>query len=447
VIGLVDGLAGVVGPGHVVTSPAYTTDWTGRFVGRSPAVVQPGSIAEVAAIVDVCRRHGVAIVPQGGNTGLVGGSVPLRNEVVVSLRRLDSVVVDAAGGQVVAGAGASLTAVHGAAVAAGWAYGVDFASRNRASVGGTIATNAGGLHVFRHGNTRAQVIGVEAVLGDGSVVSQLGGVTRDNAGYHLPSLLCGSEGTLGIVTAARLRLVPRADKRAAALLGFDTVAAAVTAAYSLRRYLRTAEAIELFLDEGLELVCRAMHLPPPFPSHHRAFVLVEGADSVDPAPTMATVLRSLEAVQSARLTVDGAERHALWQYREKHTESINTVGVPHKLDVALPGDRLTEFIEGVPAVVAAAAPAGARTWLWGHAAEGNVHVNVTGVEPDDERADDAVLRYVVELGGSISAEHGIGTAKKAWLPMVRSQAEIAAYRAIKRALDPDNLLNPNVLLP
>ncbi|MGH9222299.1 MAG: FAD-binding oxidoreductase [Acidimicrobiales bacterium] len=443
---LVEELTAVVGTDHVLNSPAFTTDWTGRFVGHTPAVVQPGSVDEVAAAVHACRSHGAAIVPQGGNTGLVGGGVPLGGEVVVSLVRLNAVAVDATGGQVVAGAGATLSAVHEAAGAAGWAYGVDFASRDRATVGGTIATNAGGLHVFRHGNTRAQVIGVEAVLGDGSTVSQLGGLTRDNAGYHLPSLLCGSEGTLGIVTAARLRLVPRADERVTALLAFGSVGAAVTAAYALRRYLRTAEAIELVLAGGLDLVCQAMGLAPPLPARHQAYLLVEAADSVSPAAEVNAALASLAGVEAALVTAGPAERHALWQYREKHTESVNTLGVPHKLDVALPGERLTEFIEAVPSVVAGVAPAG-RTWLWGHAAEGNVHVNVTGVEVDDDRADDAVLRLVVELGGSISAEHGIGTAKKAWLSLTRTPAEIAAYRAIKRALDPDGILNPNVLLP
>ena len=448
---LVGDLAGAVGAEHVDTggaTAAYTVDWSGRFRGATPAVVRPGTTDEVAAVVQVCRRHGAAIVPQGGNTGLVGGGVPLDGEVVLSLRRLDGLgPVDAGAGQVRAGAGVTLAGVHQAVASSGWAYGVDYAARDQATVGGTIATNAGGLHVFRYGDTRAQVIGVEAVLGNGSIVSHLRGLTRDNAGYHLPSLLCGSEGTLAIVTAALLRLVPRATHRCTALFAFDSVPAAVHAALVLRRHVRAAEAVELFLAEGLDLVCGVMNLPPPFPTAHAAYVLVEAADSVDPSPALARAPGLIDHLAAHRMTAVPAEQRALWQYREKHTASINTLGAPHKLDVALPADRLSEFIARVPGAVMTAAGPPARTWLWGHAAEGNVHVNVTGVEPHDDRPDHAVLSLVVELGGSISAEHGIGTAKKAWLPMTRSQAEIEAYRAIKQALDPDGILNPNVLLP
>ena len=443
---LVDDLIGVVGAEHVLDPlPEYTTDWTGRFAGHSAAVVLPANDREVREVVRVCRRHRAALVPQGGNTGLVGGSVPLQGEVVVSLRRLDTVVATP-GGQLVAGAGATLAAVHRAAESVGWAYGVDFASRERATIGGTIATNAGGLHVFRHGNTRAQVIGVNAVLGNGEMVTRLVSLTRDNSGYHLPSLLCGSEGTLGIVTAARLRLVPLPTHRITALLAFGTAGDAVDAAQLAHRHLRSAEAIELMLADGVELVCAAQGLAAPFPARHAAYLLVEAADTVDPSAEMAAALAYLDGVEASMVTVEPADRLALWQYREKHTDSINTVGVPHKLDVAVPGEALSRFIESVPAVVSEAAP-GAQTWLWGHAAEGNVHVNVTGVGVDDERADDAVLHYVVHLGGSISAEHGIGTAKRRWLPLVLTQVEIEAYRAIKRALDPDGILNPNVLLP
>ena len=450
--GILDDLVAIVGAGHVLTAPSdtapHTVDWSGRFQGHTPAVVRPGSTDEVAAVVLACRRHGVAIVPQGGNTGLVGGGVPLAGEVVLSLRRLDDLgPLDAAAGQLTAQAGVTLAAVHRAGEQSGWAYGVDFAARDRATVGGTIATNAGGLHVFRYGNTRAQVIGVEAVLGDGSVVSHLRGLTRDNAGYHLPSLLCGSEGTLGIVTAAVLRLVPRATQRVTAQFAFDTVPAAVAAAYALRRHVRAAEAIELFLASGLDLVCAVTSLPPPFPTRHQAYVIAEAADAVDPSADLAAAPRFLEHVAASHVTINAGERHRLWQYREQHTASVNTLGAPHKLDVALPASRLSEFVEAVPAAVAAATGPHARTWLWGHAAEGNVHVNVTGVDPDDYRSDDAVLQLVVDLGGSISAEHGIGTAKREWLPSTRSPAEIAAYRAIKRALDPDGILNPGVLLP
>jgi FAD/FMN-containing dehydrogenase len=448
---LVSELVEILGSPNVLTVPdaiaPYSVDWTGRFRGSTAAVVQPGTTDEVAAVVGACRNHGAALVPQGGNTGLVGGSVPLAGEIVLSLRRVDEVdAVDAQAGQLTAAAGVPLSALHRAAAEAGWAYGVDFASRDRATVGGSIATNAAGLRAMRYGDTRAQVVGVEAVLGDGAVVSHLRGLKRDNTGYHLPSLLCGSEGTLGVVTGARLRLVPRVDERVVALVAFDALEAAVEAVGVLRRELRAIEAIELFLADGLELVCRVVGLPPPFSSWHAAYLLVEAADQTSPRADMRTALNSLTAARGRLTATDPAGREQLWRYREDHAVAINAVGVPHKLDVAVPEAALAEFCEVVPAVVAGVAPE-ARTWLWGHAAEGNVHVNVTGIDPADERVDEAVLRLVVHLGGSISAEHGIGTAKRAWLNLSRSPAEIEAFRSLKRALDPDGILNPTVLLP
>ena len=443
-------LAEVVGPAHVLTDPGvvagYCVDWTGRFRGATAAVVRPGSTVDVAEVVSWCRRHGVAVVAQGGNTGLVGGAVPLAGEVVLSLRRLDGVEADADAGQLTAGAGTTLAGVHRAAAASGWAYGVDFASRDSATVGGAVATNAGGARVLRHGDTRAQVLGVEAVLGDGSVVSHLGGLVKDNTGYHLPSLLCGSEGTLGVVTKARLRLVPRTDERVTALLAFDRVEAAVTAAAELRRHLASLDAAELFLDAGLRLVCATTGSPRPFPSSHAAYLLVEAAAAVDPVDDVAAAVDGLPHVAAVAVAVDSLRSAELWRYREAHAEALATLGPPHKLDVTLPGAALAEFVGAVPGVVSALAPA-ARTWLFGHVCDGNVHVNVTGVAPGDEAVDDAVLRLVAGLGGSISAEHGIGTAKRRWLPLARSDAEIAAFRAVKRALDPDGVLNPNVLLP
>lgn len=444
-------LGEVVGPAHVLTDPevtaSYAVDWTGRFRGSAPAVVRPGSVAEVAEVLDRCRRHGVALVPQGGNTGLVGGGVPLGGEVVLSLRRLDRLdAVDVDAGQVTAGAGVAVGAVRRAADAAGWAYGVDFASRDSATVGGSVATNAGGLRVLRYGDTRAQVLGVEAVLGTGDVVSHLGGLVKDNTGYHLPSLLCGSEGTLGVVTACRLRLVPPAPRRVAALLAFAGSAGAVVAAGMLRRRVASLSAAELLLGSGVALVCRATGAPPPMPDPHPAYLLVEAAAASDPLDELSDAVASLDGVADVAVATDPPRVDALWRYREAHTEAVNTLGPPHKLDVTLPAGALGPFVDRVASVVDAAAP-GARTWLWGHVGDGNVHVNVTGVAPDDFRADEAVLRAVAADGGSISAEHGIGTAKRRWLGLVRSDAEIAAFRAVKRALDPDGVCNPGVLLP
>jgi FAD/FMN-containing dehydrogenase len=454
VTGLLGDLADAVGPAWVLDAGpeatlGYGVDWSGRYRGEPRAVVLPGSAAEVAAVVEACRRHGAALVPQGGNTGLVGGSVPVDGEVVLNLRRLDRVAaVDGAAGQVTAEAGVTLAAVQAAAAAAGWAYGVDIASRSQATVGGTVGTNAAGLRALRHGDTRAQVVGVEAVLGDGSVVSHLGGLVRDNTGYHLPSLLCGSEGTLGVVTAARLRLVPPAAGRAAALVAFGAVGAALGAAGELRGGLPSVDAVELVLGAGVELVCRVRSLPPPFPSSYPAYLVVEAAGpaAASPVGDLEAVVASLAGVAASVVAGEPEERARLWRYREEHSAAVNTLGPPHKFDLAFPAAALAAFVAEAPGVVARVA-AGAACWMWGHVADGNVHLNVTGVEPGDPAVDEAVLGLAAGLGGSISAEHGIGRAKRRWLALNRSEAEIRAFRALKAALDPAGILNPNVLLP
>jgi FAD/FMN-containing dehydrogenase len=449
--GLLEELGAAVGPAHVVVDPemmtSYGIDWTGRFRGHPSAVVRPGDGAEVAAVVAVCKEAGLALVPQGGNTGLVGGGVPLAGEVVLSLRRLAGVTdVDPLGGQLSAGAGTTVADVQAAAAAAGWAYGVDLASRDSATMGGTIATNAGGLQVLRHGSTRAQLVGFEAVLGRGETVSHMGGLMKDNTGYDLGALLCGSEGTLGVVTAARVRLVPQSPERVTSIVAFSSTAAAVDAASLLRRFLPELQSLELFFQPGLDLVCRSTGAPGPFLGEHRAYLLAEAAAQSDPMPALAAVLDSVAGVEDVAVATDSARRAQLWRYREGHTEAINTLGAPHKLDVTLPAPRLAAFLDHVGDVVRGADP-NATTWLFGHVGDGNVHVNVTGVEPDDLSVDDRVMHYVAELGGSISSEHGIGTAKRTWLHLNRTDAELAAFRRLKTALDPAGILNPNVLLP
>ncbi|HLW44609.1 MAG TPA: FAD-binding oxidoreductase, partial [Acidimicrobiales bacterium] len=327
---------------------------------------------------------------------------------------------------------------------AGWAYGVDLGGRDSATIGGNVATNAGGLRVLRYGDTRAQLLGVQAVLGTGDVVEHLGGLLKDNTGYALHSLLCGSEGTLGIVTAARLRLVPPAPARVAAILGMKDAESAVAAAQELRRTLPSLSAAELMLRPGVELVCRVLGLPQPLDAPHAAYLLVEASGAADPAPELAAAVGMLAGVGDVAVAVDSQRIASLFRYREGHTEAINSLGPPHKLDVTLPHAVLPEMVERFPSVVAAVAP-GASVWLFGHVGDGNVHVNVTGVDPDDERVDDAVFRAVADAGGSISAEHGIGTAKRKWLELNRSPAELRAFGAIKHALDPDGIMNPHVL--
>ncbi len=445
-----DDLEAIVGREHVLTDPevvaAYTTDWTGRFVGACSAVVRPGSTAEVAAIVDACRASGTAVVPQGGNTGLVGGSVPLDGELVVATTRLTAIDVDAAAAQATVGAGVPIARLQAAAAALGMGYGVDLASRDSATVGGTIATNAGGTRVMRYGDTRAQIVGVEAVLGTGAVVSHLAGLTRDNTGYHLPSLLAGSEGTLGIVTRARVRLVASATERAVALLGFDSAADAMAAVAVLRRAPIGIEAVEFMVRDGMELVCALDARQMPFAVSYAAYVLVEAAGQEDVVERLADAVASIaDGVRDVAVAADAPRRVALWHYREAHTEAINRVGTPHKLDVALPASVLAGFVDDVPRRVHEWKRS-ARVWVFGHAADGNVHVNVTGVDPDDDAVDELVLRLVADLGGSISAEHGIGRAKARWLELNRTPPEIQAFRAIKAALDPDGIMNPGVLL-
>lgn len=447
-----DDVRQVVGAGHVLTDAdvvaGYTTDWTGRFVGSTPAVVRPGDVDEAAAIVAACRRDGVALVPQGGNTGLVGGSVPLAGEVVVSTERMTSITdVDADSGQLTAGAGATLAAVQAAAQDAEWRYGVDLAARDSATVGGMIATNAGGLRVIRHGSTRRQVLGIEAVTGSGLVIRRLDGLVKDNTGYDLAGLLCGSEGTLGIVCRARLALVPPPTGLATALLGFTDVEAAVRAGGVLRRSVAGLEAVEMVLASGAALVAEQSGSAPVFDPIPPVQLLVEAAGPPDPADSLAEAIGAVDGVLDVAVATDARRAEALWHVRDGHTEAIARVGTPLKFDVTLPSPRLAIFCREVVDAVAAVAPEG-KTWLFGHLADGNVHVNVTGwTSSDVERIERAVLSRVDDAGGSISAEHGIGTAKRAWLSANRGRPDVDAMMAIRRALDPDAICNPGVLLP
>ena len=449
---MLDELRDAVGADHVLTDPdvvaGYVVDWTGRFRGATPAVVRPGEVDEVARVVRICAAARVAMVPQGGNTGLVGGSVPQHGEIVLSLRRLDELgPVDAAAAQVTAGAGVTLGRLQEHARAAGWEYGVDLAARDSATVGGTVATNAGGVHVLRYGSTRRQVVGVQAVFADGSVVDRLDGLEKDNTGYDLGGLLCGSEGTLAVVTAARLRLVPRPRHVVVALLAFDGVDDALAAVGALRQEVDALRALEFFEQRGVDLVrarrctCRRRFRATTARTCSRRRREAATRPRRWPRPSI-----GFARVRDVAVASDARAAAPLWQYREAHSEAINRIGPPHKLDVTLPADRLAPFFARIRSTVAAVAP-DAQVWLFGHAGDGNVHVNVTGVEPDDERVTDAVLRFVAELHGSISAEHGVGIAKRPWVHLTRSPAELHAFRAIKDALDPNGILNPHVLVP
>jgi FAD/FMN-containing dehydrogenase len=456
---LVRDLAAVVGAEHLLTEPdltaGYTTDWTRRYSGNASCVIRPGSAGEVAEAVRVCARHQVPIVPQGGNTGLVGGSVPSAGGVVLSarrLRRLDP--VDTLTAQVTAGAGVTIAELRGHAAAAGLEYGVDLAARDSATVGGTIATNAGGIRTIRYGRTRAQLLGVEAVLADGSVISRLGGVESDNTGYDLTQLLAGSEGTLAVITAARLRLWPAEPAAVTVLAGVDDIETAVALQAEIRSLVPGVRAAEYFEAAGLALVREHTGLPAPLSRDYPGYLLIEVAGPPGHAERMAEI----PLLEEAAVAVDIPGSAALWAYRERHTEAISAAGIPHKLDIAAPLTRLpalrAELDDTVkaasgppgPAVPSgAAAPGGPLTIVFGHIGAGNLHVNVLGPDPADQAVDEAVLRLAAAHGGTISAEHGIGRAKARSLPLSRSPEEIAAMRAIKTALDPSGLLNPGVL--
>ncbi|HST67586.1 MAG TPA: FAD-binding oxidoreductase [Mycobacteriales bacterium] len=435
-------LAELVGPQHVVTDAdlraGAEVDWTGRWRGTARAVVRPGTAQEVAAVLRACADAGVPVVPQGGNTGLVGGGVPagVDGAVVLSTRRLTGLEPVLADGTVVAGAGATLSAVQAHAAAAGWQLGMDWAARDSATVGGAIATNAGGLRVLRWGPARAQLVGAEVALASGELLSRVDGPLKDSTGYDLSGLLCGSEGTLGVLTRLRLRLVPPLPaRRAVALVGVPGIAAAIDVLAAVRRAGLDLAAAEVVGDTGLAL----LDLPAPLPEPWAAYLLVEVVGGAD---ELAEALAGADGVGDAVLAADPADRARLWRYREEVSPAVTAAGVPIKLDVSVPAARLTEVWDALPALVGVG-----RTILYGHLAESNLHVNLLDVPDEAEEAvADRVLRLVAGLGGSISAEHGIGRAKTPWLHLTRSPAELAVMRAIKKTLDPTGILNPGVLL-
>ena len=444
-------LVDIVGAPHVLVDrdvvAGYLVDWTGRFHGDSSAVVRPADAEQVAAVLAACRAAGAAVVPQGGNTGLVAGAIAYDGALTLSLTRLRDVgPVDRATGQVSVGAGLPLAELQSCARAAGWHFAVDLAARSSATVGGMVATNAGGLHVIRWGPMRDQLTGLRAATTAGTLVGDERGLLKDNTGYHLPSLICGSEGTLAVVTSVRVRLVAPSPASAVALLAFSSVEGATNAAGVLRHALDEISAIELMVAEGIELVCAVHGWPAPFAAPSTALLLVEasGADGV--LDRLAAAVQSVDAVDDVAVGETPDQRARLWRYREAHTEAIATRGAAHKLDVTLPPSALASFMTDVRALVAEQRPQ-ADVWLFGHAGDGNIHVNITGVAEDDEAIDELVLRTVAARDGSISAEHGIGRAKRRWLHLNRSADEIAMFRALKRAFDPDGILNPGVLLP
>lgn len=449
---MLDELAEIVGPSHVLTDTdtvaGYVTDWTGRWHGSASAVVRPGTTDEVAAVVRACAAAGAAIVPQGGNTGLVGGSVPTRGEVVLSLRRLDTILdVDPVGFTIAAGAGVTVAAAQEAAARHGLAFGVDLGARDAATLGGIVATNAGGLRVIRHGPARAQLLGIEAVLADGKILRRWTGLAKDNVGYDLPGLLAGSEGTLAVITAVLMRLVPQPANPVVVLVGVRDVDAARTVLAHMRGTGIVVEAAEYFTAAGLDLVrASTPGLVAPLRESAPAYVTLELSGATEDA--VAELIAVAPGVADAAIgSAHDADR--LWAYREGHTEAISAASATPvvKFDVSIPGPKLAEVIDALDVAVPAVVPA-ARVIVFGHLAEGNLHINVLDCPSDvAERMTDAVLTLILDHGGSISAEHGIGRAKALWVDRSRTATDLAAMRAIKSALDPTGLLNPGVIFP
>jgi FAD/FMN-containing dehydrogenase len=425
---LLDALRKALGPdadAHLLTDPdltaPYGTDWTRRWSTVPAAVVRPGSVDAVAACLRAAHAHRAPVVTQGGNTGLVGGSVPQASgTVVLSTARLQHLApVDPVARQVTAGAGVTLADLQRHAAASGLRYGVDLAARDSATIGGTVATNAGGLHVCRYGDTRAQVVGLRAVLADGSVISRLQGLPKDGAGYDLVALLVGSEGTLAVVTDVCVRLHRPDPPGVVTLVGCSSIEQALTLVPD--RGLRMAE---VMTHDSLALTCRATGLPHPLTAEWPVYLLLE-------TPDLPTLPEGADAAVDERLVT----------YRERHTEAVSTLGVAHKLDVALPLAVLDEFV--------AAATALARPhalYVFGHLAEGNLHLELVGPDPDDDSVDAVLLALAARMGGSIASEHGVGAAKARLLGLNRSGADLAAMRAIKKALDPRGILNPGAVL-
>ena len=452
---LADELRGAVGSSHVLVgdvAAGFEQDWTGRFGGPAQAVVRPADRTEIESVLSICRQAQVPVIPQGGNTGLVGGSVPRPTPsggdgpVVLSTARLTAIgALDQTTGQITVEAGVTLAALQAVVRNSGWRFAVDLGARDRATIGGMIATNAGGLHVVAHGMMRRQVLGLEAVLPTGRLLHHLAGLTKDNTGYDLGGLLCGSEGTLAVITAARLRLIPEPSERVVALLGLASVDDAVALSGRLRR-CDGIEAIEVFGPTEAELAATHGDLDHPFRPWPPVLVLAEVTGS-DPATSLSDAVVGDDTVTDVAVATTPAARRNLWAIRELITDALLPLGPGLKLDVTVPIASVGAFVGALEDAIAAHDPT-ARTWVFGHLGDGNLHVNLTGhrTDPESERSlTETILTLVADLDGSISAEHGIGVAKRDWLHLSRTADERAVMQAIKDAWDPDHLMNPGVL--
>ena len=432
----------------------YGRDWTRVYVPRPSAVVFPRHAEEVCEILQFCSQHGIAVVPSGGRTGLSAGAVAAEGELVLSLERLrDLGEVDPFGLTLTTGAGVTNHEVHVHCEHLGLTWPVDLASKGSCQVGGNLATNAGGIRVLRYGHARHWVTGLQVALMDGTLLNLGNAVQKDNVGPDLRQLMIGSEGILGIITRATLRLALLPTDRQVLFLAVDGMEAGL----ELLRHARIQgrfqlQAFEYMGRNCLEAVIKAQGVPSPFGGSGElppAAVLIEVEGRLD-----GELDRWLEQVMAQKLVQDGlvakssADINRLWAYRDNITESLGRLGLMHKNDISVEVGRLAEFVHTLEKEVAPTFPG--ELYLFGHLGDGNLHINVmkpSATDPEEfwdgcHVADMQLYELLHKLGGSVSAEHGIGLLKKSALGFSRGPAEVATMRAVEKALDPEGLLNP-----
>ena len=457
-----------IGLSHVLTAPEdtapYLTDWRGRFTGRAQAVVLPSTAGEVAAVVSACAEQRVPIVPQGGNTGLAGGATPdaSGDAIVLSLKRLNRVrEVDAINGTITVEAGCVLHDVQQAAHDAGQLFPLSLAAEGTATIGGNLSTNAGGTQVLRYGNARELALGLEVVLPSGEVWNGLRGLRKDNTGYDLRDLFIGAEGTLGVITAACLKTFPLPRAQVTALFALDSVPPAL-ALLALAQSVTgpTLTAFEFFSATCLQVVTR--HFPDqrsPFERTHAQYVLLELSDHEDEQHAEALLQALAEQALDKQLIADAviaqstAQSRSLWMLRELIPEAQRLEGKNIKHDIAVPISSIARFVDETDALLAQRLP-GVRMVTFGHLGDGNLHYNVSAPDGMDEdrffghqsAIYECVHDQVTRFSGSISAEHGIGQLKRDENARYKSGVEMNLMRAIKRTLDPLNIMNPGKVL-
>jgi FAD/FMN-containing dehydrogenase len=448
-------LGDIVGAAHVLTDPndtrPYFTDWRRQYSGTAECVVRPASTEDVARVVALCVAEDVAIVPQGGNTGLVGGSVPTgrRREIIVSLSRMNRIRnLDRLNDTITVEAGCVLANVQRAADEAGRLFPVSLAAEGSCQIGGNLSTNAGGVNVLRYGTSREQVLGLEVVLPDGRVWHGLRGLRKDNTGYDLKQLFLGAEGTLGIITAAVLRLYPKPTASVTAWIAVQSPKAAIELLSFLHERLGDRlSAFELLSRTCVEAVLEfAPGTQDPLPARHPWYVLAEIADSGEERVLRERVEKALEEADliDAVLAQSGEQARALWRIRETVPEAQFT-NVKH--DISVPVSKSAEFIERAGRRLAERY-AQVKPFAFGHVGDGNIHYNVgpESMVAEREGVNRIVYDVVAELDGSISAEHGLGQLKRDEIRAHKEPLEMELMRVLKDALDPKGLMNPGKVL-